>query len=469
MSTNFWSVKKDWIHFTAIAGVATGQIAAACARQGLFVTGSTGDQFYEPMKSFLLDLQAKGDIKLTNEFSYKSLLLSTYTGKIEDQNTLPTVVLAQGGLSLQNKELQFAEKRGVEVQHYAQYLGENCVVRGGSIVVAGSFGKTTTTGLIIKILENAGLETSYMVGAIVADIEDGVKLKQNNTQYSVIEGDEYISARWDMKSKFFHYAPNYLVLTGYAYDHTDIFKTPQDYFNNFKKLITGLGSEDILIFNNKYPELKELASYAKSRVISYAGDDFNFERKLIGNFNKENIAGAVTLAKELKIAEDVITRTVASYIGPKRRLESRWDGVLNDNKIKIIDDFGATPAKAKSAIAAIRAEFPQANIISLFEPNFGSRTIQALSQFDETFGQADKVLLLPFTAVNQEGIIDQQQLASYLHERGFKPVVLTAGDISPQVLAEVDAGRENIILFLSSHSIDDYYGQVKDAISYRAA
>ncbi len=469
MSTNFWSVKKDWIHFTAIAGVATGQIAAACARQGLFVTGSTGDQFYEPMKSFLLDLQAKGYIKLTSDFSYKSLLLSTYTGKIEDQNTLPAVVLAQGGLSLQNKELQFAEKRGVEVQHYAQYLGENCVVKGGSIVVAGSFGKTTTTGLIIKILENAGLETSYMVGAIVADIEDGVKLKRENTQYSVIEGDEYISARWDMKSKFFHYAPNYLVLTGYAYDHTDIFKTPQEYFDNFKNIVTSLDSTDILIFNNKYPELRELASYAKSRVIGYSGDNFNFERKLIGNFNKENIAGAVTLAKELNIAEDVIARTVASYIGPKRRLESRWDGLLNDNKIKIIDDFGATPAKAKSAIAAIRAEFPKANIISLFEPNFGSRTIQALSQFEDTFAQTDKILLLPFTAVNQEGIIDQQQLASYLHEKGFKPVVLTAGDISPQVLAELDAGRENIILFLSSHSIDDYYGQVKDAISYRAA
>lgn len=468
MSTNFWSVKKDWIHFTAVAGVATGQVAAACARQGLFVTGSTGDQFYEPMKSFLLDLEAKGDIKLVSDFSYKSLLLSTYTGKIEDQYTLPAVVLAQGGLSLQNKELQFAEKRGIEVQHYAQYLGENCVVKGGSIVVAGSFGKTTTTGLIIKMLENAGRQTSYMVGAIVADIEDGVKLRTENTQYSVIEGDEYISARWDMKSKFFHYSPNYLVLTGYAYDHTDIFKTPQDYFDNFKKLITGLGSEDILIFNNKYPELKELASYAKSRVISYSGDDFNFERKLIGNFNKENIAAAATLARELNIALDVISKTVASYIGPKRRLESRWDGVFKGNKIKIIDDFGATPAKARSAITAIRAEFPQANIISLFEPNFGSRTAQALAQFQDTFAESDKLLLLPFTVVNQEGIIDQQQLASYLHEQGYKPALLAAGDISPQVLAELNAGKENIILFLSSHSIDDYYSQIQNALSNRA-
>ncbi len=469
MSTNFWSVKKDWIHFTAIAGVATGQIAAACAKQGLFVTGSTGDQFYEPMKSFLLNLEAKGDIKLISDFSYKSLLLSTYTGKSEEQNILPSVVLAQGGLSLQNKELQFAKKRGVEVQHYAQYLGENCVVKGSSIVVAGSFGKTTTTGLIIKILENAGLETSYMVGAIVADIEEGVKLKTENTQYSVIEGDEYISARWDMKSKFFHYSPNYLVLTGYAYDHTDIFKTPQEYFDNFKSIITGLDTNDVLIFNNKYPELKELVGYAKCKVRGYSGDDFNFERKLIGNFNKENIAGAVTLAKELKISEDIIIRTVASYIGPKRRLESRWDGVFKDQKIKIIDDFGATPAKAKSAIAAIRAEFPQSNIISLFEPNFGSRTIQALSQFKDTFSQADKVLLLPFTAVNQEGITDQQQLAAYLNEQGYKPVVLGVSGISTQVLAELHADRENIILFLSSHSIDDYYSQVQDAVSHRAA
>jgi UDP-N-acetylmuramate: L-alanyl-gamma-D-glutamyl-meso-diaminopimelate ligase len=459
MSSNLepFSQREDWVHFTGIGGIAVGQVAIAFATAGYFVTGSD-QEIFEPMKSMLA---ARPEIKVTNSYSYDNLLLNKYSGQEGDNQVLPGLVVAGGGLSLNNKELLFAAKRGLKVQNYAEVLEEKAVVAGKSIVVAGSFGKTTTTSLLIKIFEAAGKNASYMVGGLVADLEQGVKLRTTETEYSILEGDEYISSRSDMQSKFFHYHPDILVITGYAYDHTDVFTTPESYYDNFAKLVGQLPTNGLLVINGKYEQLRKLAESAACKVVSYeySADGFDYNTKLLGDFNRENVLAAATTARELGIADESIRTAVASYQGVARRLQvvGKGEGWI------VIDDFGATPAKAKAAIAAVQKEFPAANIIAIFEPNIGNRTQQALPEFAGVFTAANKLFLQQFAKVNQQGIISEQELAQYLHNQGLQPVVLQAEPI-PQLLAARDLNKQNVFLFLSSHGVDKQTAELVAAL-----
>lgn len=453
-----WQKDTNWIHFTGIGGISVGQLAIAYAKMGYRVTGSDIG-IYEPMKSMLEQVSS---IIVTSDYNYQNLILSTYTGSETDTQTIPFQIVAGGGLPRNNKELLFAAKRDIPVYNFAQILEQECVVPGKSIVVAGSYGKTTVTSLLISIFREANIDISYMVGAIVNGIEDGISLRSANSVYSVIEGDEYISSRDDLQSKFFRYLPTYLVLTGYAYDHTDVFLTPQDYYNNFAKLIDTLPADGLIVYNDTVEEIRDLVAKAKCKTIPYSYDSSNFkyQPQLIGDFNKLNIVGAAAMARELGVAEEFISAAVAKFTGVKRRLERKYTGQTQKKifgggkEIVIIDDFGATPAKSKAAIDTIKAEFPDYRLVTIFEPNIGSRTRQALAEFRTSFENADLVIFPQFANVKQEGILNSEEFAQGLHIEQNKLRLAHDAGLKEVILSEI-GDEKTIIAFLSSHGVDE--------------
>jgi UDP-N-acetylmuramate: L-alanyl-gamma-D-glutamyl-meso-diaminopimelate ligase len=451
-----WSKKNNWIHFTGVAGIVTGQLAAAYERKGYIVTGS--DQgIYEPMKSFLA---TKTGIKIKNNYSYKNLLWQTYSREESEEYIIPSKVIAAGGLSRKNKELVFARKHSIPIYNFAEILAEELIVENYSIVVAGSFGKTTTTAMLVNILLEAGKEISYMFGGIVENIEYSLKLKNEATEMSVIEGDEYISSRTDTKSKFFHYKPKYLLLTGYAYDHTDVFTTTNDYYLNFEKLIEKLPEDGKLVINGKYEQLVKLAEKAACQVIVYdkEGQKNLPSLNVIGDFNRENALAAATMAKALSISDDKISSALASFPGVHRRLQIKKAASREAHlsPVLVIDDFGSTPGKAKAAIDAVRDDYPQSNLIVAFEPNIGARTVSALSEFEHVFSKSDSLVLLPFTEIKQKGIVSQERFAQYLEGKVEKLILVDDTREFEDAVSDQLEDRENIILFLSSHDIDKY-------------
>lgn len=456
-----WGKKSQWIHFTGIGGITVGQLAVAYHLQGYTVTGSDTD-IYEPMSSFLKKYPV---IKINSGYSYKHLTFGHYSENEQDSEVLPELVIASGGLSEKNKEILFAQKRGIPVKNYAQVFESDLIMKDDSIVIAGSFGKTTVTALLVSIFREATQEISFMFGGMVDDIDVAVRLKNNQTKYSIVEGDEYISSRVDYISKFFHYHPRYLVLTGYAYDHADIFPTPKSYYENFSRLVALLPSDGLLIVNAKYEELNKLAENAPCRVIRYSLDaNFPYKTRLIGAYNRENITAAVTLARALAIDPAAITRAVEKFSGVKRRLELK-PGIIANPKIRIIDDFGSTPAKARASIETVREDFPEAQIIALFEPNIGMRNAKAVGSFKDVFTKADHVCILPFSAVKQAGVLSQEEFveATYPLNSNVNMVALpaTESEFLHQIKNIVDPTEETILLFLSSHAIDSYLSWLK--------
>ncbi len=467
-----WQIKPGWWHFTGVGGVTTGQLAVALAAQGKTVTGSD-ENIFEPMKSYLSE---HAGVKLRISYNFRNLIYSTYSLDSADEFLIPEVIVAQGALAENHKELLFAHKRGIPILNFAQVLEQQLIVKNKSIVVAGSFGKTTTTALLVKILQAAGKPLSYMIGAIVPDFDTGIQLKTETTEYSVIEGDEYISSRSDYQSKFFHYHPQYLLLSGYAYDHTDVFATTEEYYANFQKLIMQLPTTAVVVYNAKYPELEKLAGQASGKIIAYKLDSElgdavgQMPAQLLGSFNRENILGAVTMALELGVSMAVCQQTIAEFKGPKRRLEKVWEGFLPKTGalLQIIDDFGASPAKAKASLEALRAEFPEANIVAVFEPNIGNRTMAALGEYNQAFANANSLLLPKFSHITQQGVISEQEIYDYLSKATNVNVIIengTKAELAKHCLHLVDAGKQNILIFLSSHSIDEVLTEIKVQLS----
>src|SRR5207248_880613 len=102
-----------------------------------------------------------------------------------------------------------------------------------TIIVAGSYGKSTSTALLAHCLENTRLDPSYFIGAIPTAMPNAHMGKGN---LFVLEGDEYPSSNSDPRSKFLHYHPAHVLMTPLAHDHFNIFTTPADYLKPFLEL-----------------------------------------------------------------------------------------------------------------------------------------------------------------------------------------------------------------------------------------
>ncbi len=453
--------KKDynWVHFIGIAGVATAQLAVAMLGKGYVVSGSD-ENIYEPMKSYLE--RYKG-LKVNNGYNYRNLI---------EGDSIPSLVIAVGGLSRKNKEILFARKYEIEVKSYPEVLQNELIVPDNSIVIAGSFGKTTTTAALIDIFKEAGKNISYMVGGQVVGWDTGLSLKTPATEFSIIEGDEYMASRDDTKSKFFYYNPKYLVITGYTHDHTDLFATEEAYFANFIKLVKTLPKDGILVLNAKFPRLVELSKYSRARVVFYKYDKDTHlpKNNLFGEFNYENLLAAITIATQLGIGNNSINSALKNFKGIKRRLEQVSVIESNDKKILVIDDFGASAGKAGSAISAMREKYPKHKIVAVFEPNLGSRTIEAIPQYKKSFAECDFLLLPQFTEIKQQGLLTSEEFARNILENNYidkQKIVLVAnnknfaGDVKGIINNTVELNNW-IVLFLSSHSVDKYLKDLHD-------
>jgi UDP-N-acetylmuramate-alanine ligase len=129
--------------------------------------------------------------------------------------------------------------------------------------------------------------------------------------------------------------------------------------------------------------------------------------------NEDNILAATALAYTLGIRKERIQEAIHDFKGLKRRLEV----IYKNNTVEVIDDFGSSPAKAQSAIAAVRVDFPEHKIIAVFEPTSGNRQIHSLPAYKEVFRQASQVIIPPFfSQYKKEQEIDNVELAEYLQK-----------------------------------------------------
>jgi UDP-N-acetylmuramate: L-alanyl-gamma-D-glutamyl-meso-diaminopimelate ligase len=282
-------------------------------------------------------------------------------------------------------------------------------------VVAGSFGKSTCAALAAHVLRSCGVDAGWLVGAISPSLP--ATGRWGTSPEMILEGDEYIVGPDDRRSKFALYHPQRLLLTSLVHDHVNVFPTFAEYEAPFRELLRGLPSDGLAILRD-HPAVREIAGETRARVVWYGGREGGWRAEnevfgevsrfvlvspdgtrtpmttgLLGAHNIENIVGVSALLLDTGlVTREGLVRAVASFEGIRRRL----DRLTRTSRIPVIEGFGSSWEKARSAIDALRLHFPDRKLVVVFEPHtFSWRSRDALSWYDTVFEGVERVLVLP--------------------------------------------------------------------------
>lgn len=220
------------IHILGICGTFMGSLAVLAKQKGYKVTGSDLN-VYPPMSTYL---ESQG-IEILQGFDCDQL------------DTNPDEIIIG---NIMKRGMPIIEKILAEKLNYfsgPEWLYQNILKYKKVIAIAGTHGKTTTTTMTIKILEQAGLNPSFLVGGVSSDF--GVSSRYTDSEYFVIEADEYDTAFFDKRSKLIHYDPSIFVINNIEFDHADIFKDIDAIFWQFHQLLRKMPSTAKIIYNAK--------------------------------------------------------------------------------------------------------------------------------------------------------------------------------------------------------------------------
>ena len=477
--------KQKWFHAIGICGKTTSNVTLMFRKMGWYVTGSDS-QYFPPVSTML----EKENVPTAEGYHFSHLTKEFWIEKLgikpEDWNTseVPDLCLIVESVTSKNKEYLFAKKRGIDVRPYAQILN-GYLIKPESIVVIGTAGKTTTTALITKIFQELHLNPSYMVAAEVVDIPDS--LQNTDSNWSVMEGDEYYSLELSTGAKFLQYKPKYLVITNIGWEHQDVYPSQERYIEEFKKCVELVPEDGVVIAKAGDKNIDEVVKAAKCKVIRYSADGGNgawrvekdtvnkvfddknemvmqFKTNLIGDYNLENVLAATILLKFLdengrlkNIDFDFeIPRIVAAFKGPKKRLEMLY----KSDKLMIIDVFGVAPSRSKNSLRTLRQYNPDKNakLIAVFEPNSGSRPKdEALfnEMYKDAFKDANEVVI-PDLSAGVADLATTEEVVSRLKSLGFNAHHIASGDLE-RYLTEVvkDIRQPLMVVFFSSYRLTE--------------
>jgi UDP-N-acetylmuramate: L-alanyl-gamma-D-glutamyl-meso-diaminopimelate ligase len=411
------------VHIIGICGVATGALAIAFHKKGVKVTGSDKG-FFPPISTEL-----------------KKHKVPFYAGWHPEKmikNGRPDAVIVGTASGSQNPETAYAKKNNIPLHSFAEAIGK-FFAKEKSIVCVGTWGKTSSSALLSHILDEGGLDPTYMFGGV--SLSHNASARLTDGDLSVIEGDEYKSSPTDPTAKFFYYKPTHLLFTAASWDHADLYPTEKDYFNAFEKLIASVPETGSIVANMDHDGAVKLMSKFKGKVISYGktgadyiygnikqtrnGLDFIIRRgkksfkihsPMIGAFQAENITGCFAMAHSISIIPDVIVKAVGEFKGLKRRLEKRLDGAKSPSGITIFDDIAHSPEKAASVLKNLR-EIYGGKIITVFEPNIGGRNRGTIIKYDNALKDADMVIIPRLTKLKiTEGELEKPMEGNELAE-----------------------------------------------------
>lgn len=372
------------IHFVGIGGIGMSGLARIMAARGYQVTGS--DAHDSPSIAALRD----------DGFS---VTVGHGTAGLGS----PALVVTSAAVPESNPELASAREREIQIVKRAALLGLLCNDQV-CIAVAGTHGKSTTSGMLAFALEKAGVAPSFAVGARVNQL--GVNAALGHSEVFVAEADEY-------DYSFLWLRPAVGIITSVEFDHPDIFPTlaaVEDAFLQFAERIRTGGT---LVISADDPNCQRLTARLQSPIIKTTfgfhpdadwrivdadgaegirtpgGPVIPLRLQVPGRHNLLNAAAAMAAAAAIGVMPPDLRPGLEAFTGVGRRFEVRGEV----NGVTIIDDYAHHPTEIRSTIAAARERYPGARLWALFQPHTYSRTKQLLDEFAAALGEADHVIL----------------------------------------------------------------------------
>ena len=288
-----------------------------------------------------------------------------------------------------------------------------------TIAVAGTHGKTTTTAMIAKILIDAGLDPSVIVGSLLKEYKSNLIV--GKSEYFVVEACEY-------ERSFLNVKPKLLVITNIEADHLDYYKDLNDIKSAFQELENQSGQviKDYTEYLNKIPKLK-----------------------VPGEHNRLDAAAAYAVAKVLNIEDEVIQKSLSEFSGTWRRLEER--GETKEGTI-IYDDYAHHPTEIKASLQALRELYPNKKITVVFQPHLYSRTRALFKEFSLCWKGADEIVFLPiyFAREQKDESVSSNKLAEAVCAEGEKAIAFTDFELAEEYLKGKTFGSNDVFVTMGA-------------------
>ena len=372
------------IHFIAIGGSAMHNLALALQQMGHHISGSD-DQIFEPSRS---RLEAAG-------------LLPTVEGWFPEklEENVEAVILGMHARK-DNPELERARSLGIRIYSYPEFIYEQCKDKT-RVVIAGSHGKTTITGMILHVLEYHDQLPDFIVGAQLEGFDTMVRLTED-AEFVVLEGDEYLSSPIDMRPKFLNYHPNIALLSGIAWDHINVFKTEEEYVHQFDLLLDSISNGGALIYNEEDDKVRDVVRRNTNTIkqFSYSTPPYTdspdgcvldtfmgpLPLSIFGKHNMQNLEGARWICNQMGITDEMFYEAIPSFTGAANRLEKLAEG----NGITVYKDFAHAPSKVRATVDAVAAKSDHREVIACLELHtFSSLQKAFLPQYQNAMDFAD--------------------------------------------------------------------------------
>jgi UDP-N-acetylmuramate: L-alanyl-gamma-D-glutamyl-meso-diaminopimelate ligase len=457
------------VHFVGICGTAMASAAVAMKEKGYNVTGSDTN-VYPPMSTFL----AERKIDVMPAYAQQNLAHK------------PDLVVIGNAMSRGNPEVEAVLEHKLRYCSLPELLKEFFMRGKRVLVVSGTHGKTTTTSLLTWVFEHNKLNPSYLIGGIPNNLGQGARF--TDSEWFIIEGDEYDTAFFDKRSKFVHYLPEVAIINNLEFDHADIFPdlaSIQKSFSHFVRLVPQNGlllanGDDANIaplLNVNFCPVKRFGLGEQNAVRAFnlrygptASEfeipSFKFHINMVGELNVRNALAVVAAAKHCGLKNQQIQDAFSTFQGIKRRMEVK--GIAGG--VTVVDDFGHHPTAIKETLKALRMKFPSQKIWAIFEPrsNTTRRNVFQTEMVEALLG-ADAIVVAEIAKLEQvpvEQRLDPAKLMADIRASGKSAEYLPGVEAIVEHLKK-SAGGGDVVCVFSNGGFGGIHQKLLSAFQYR--
>lgn len=460
-----------------------GAVASAMARKGYVVTG-TDANVYPPMSTFL---ESEG-INIFQGYKPENLP--------EDAD----LIVIGNAMSRGNAEVEAVLNRRLRYMSLPETMKEFFLWGHRNFVVTGTHGKTTTTSMLTWMLEDNGHNPSFMIGGIARNLGRGGRF--TDSEFCVLEGDEYDTSFFDKRSKFLHYLPEAVIINNIEMDHADIYENVEAIKLSFKRLLRVVPRNGIVFLNADCPNCREVRDYAAAELrmvhtvsvgmsedadIRISGAEYRTDGSsfvlngsmgenlptlrdvclhvpMVGDFNIRNAAMAACAALFAGLTEEQVRDSLVRFEGVARRQEVR--GCVNG--VTVVDDFAHHPTAIEQAVAGLRQRFPKSRLWVLFEPR-SNTTIRNLFQKELAAALAHADFAVVSKVENHKKLelseqLDEEKLCNDIKAAGTDCYMgQNADDIVAHVVTRVHPG--DVLVVMSNGGFGGIHNKLLSALA----
>jgi UDP-N-acetylmuramate--alanine ligase len=380
-------IKK--VYFVGIGGIGMSALARYFKSKGVEVVGSDRDLSSESVKNLIDEGFKVAEQSEIDKYSLQNLISGV------------DAVIYTLAIPPDNLELKYAFDQGIETFTYAEMLGLVSAEKF-TVAIAGTHGKTSTTGMCAQISTNLGLSPNVIIGSFLKTADGRTtNFISGNSDLFIVEACEY-------KRSFLNLSPKILVITNIEADHLDYYKDLEDVKSAFYDLASKVPEDGKIICNKGDENLSEIVSDFEDKIVDYSEIISKVpEMGVFGDHNNQNAAAAISAIQnyiylqrsDVEIESQEVIDAVSSFSGTWRRMEYKGQIAAG---AKIYDDYGHHPTEISATLKSFKNHFKDKKLCVVFQPHLHSRTASFFDEFVEVLQLADRVIIYPIYKARAE-------------------------------------------------------------------